>query len=69
MCCHYRRKVKDEYRWVSMELVPSREYTNDRQTILLYVKDIHYQYARDLEERDKPAGIYASGKGSDGAGR
>lgn len=52
MCCHYRRKVKDEYRWVSMELVPSREYTNDRQTILLYVKDIHYQYARDLEERD-----------------
>ena len=25
MCCHYRRKVKDEYRWVSMELVPSRE--------------------------------------------
>ena len=52
MCCHYRRKVKDEFRWVSMELVPSHEYTHDRQAVLLYIKDIHERYARDLEERD-----------------
>lgn len=52
MCCHYRRRVKDEFRWVSMELVPSHEYTQERQTVLLYIKDIHARYTRDLEERD-----------------
>ena len=56
MCCHYRRKVKNEFRWVSMELVPSHEYTRDRQTVLLYIKDIHERYARDLEERDMLTG-------------
>lgn len=56
MCCHYRRKVKNEFRWVSMELVPSREYTRDRQSVLLYIKDIHERYARDLEERDMLTG-------------
>lgn len=52
MCCHYRRKMKDEFRWVSMELVPSHEYTHDRQIVLLYIKDIHHQFVKDIEERD-----------------
>lgn len=52
MCCHYRRKMKDGFRWVSMELVPSHEYTHDRQIVLLYIKDIHHQYVKDIEERD-----------------
>ncbi len=52
MCCHYRRKVKEEFRWVSMEFVPAPEYTHDRQLVLLYIKDIHERFSRELEERD-----------------
>ncbi|MGN0347198.1 MAG: hypothetical protein ACI4DU_07915, partial [Lachnospiraceae bacterium] len=26
LCCHYRRKIGEEFRWVSMELVPTPEY-------------------------------------------
>lgn len=30
ICCHFRRKTKGEFRWVSMELVPAKEYSHEK---------------------------------------
>lgn len=40
----YRRKVGNSYRWVTMELVPSVEYTHENQIVLLYIKDVEEAY-------------------------
>lgn len=47
--CRYRRKVKDEFRWVKMEIVTSVEYSDEEQIILLYVRDIHDSYKAELD--------------------
>ncbi len=49
--CRYRRLVGDSYRWAQMELVPSIEYEPDNQILILYIKDIHDAYLRDLRNR------------------
>lgn len=49
ICFHYRRKVKGEFRWVSGELLLSKEYREDNQVVYLYVRDIHDNYLRQLE--------------------
>lgn len=36
----YRRKYGDDYKLVMMELIPAGDYTNDNQSLYLYVKDI-----------------------------
>ena len=36
----YRRKYSDAYKKVMMEIIPTRDYTDDNQTLFLYVKDI-----------------------------
>lgn len=41
LCCHYRRRTGNQFRWASMELIPCSEYTAENQLIFLYVKDIH----------------------------
>lgn len=44
----YRRLVNGEYRWVSMEMIPSVEYTEDNQVVMLYIRDIHSVYMERL---------------------
>lgn len=46
--CRYRRKTGGVFRWVSMELVPSIEYSDDNQVIMLYIRDIHDTYVSEL---------------------
>lgn len=40
LCLHYHRKIKDSFTKVMMEMIPSKEYTDDNQVLFLYVKDI-----------------------------
>ncbi len=51
LSCCYRRKIGDAYRWVQMDLVPSIEYTDENQVLILYVKDIHEEYLMEQENR------------------
>lgn len=37
---HYRRRIGDVFCQVMMEMVPDQEYTNDAQSVFLYVKNI-----------------------------
>lgn len=36
----YRRRIDCEYKSVMMEIIPSRDYSEDNQSLFLYVKDI-----------------------------
>lgn len=47
--CRYRRYIDKSFRWVSMELLPAMDYTNDHQTVMLYIRDIHENYTAELE--------------------
>lgn len=58
ICCHYRRKIDDEFRWVSMELVPAPEYRHDDQAVYLYIKDIHDEFVADMENKDFLTGAF-----------
>lgn len=44
----YRRLVNGEYRWVSMEMIPGVEYTEENQVVMLYIRDIHDEYMTRL---------------------
>lgn len=44
----YRRKMGNEFRWVMMELIPSIEYMDENQVVMLYVRDIHDSYTAEL---------------------
>lgn len=46
--CRYRRRTGGTYRWVNMELVPSIEYSDDNQVLMLYIKDIQDEYVSEL---------------------
>lgn len=58
ICCHYRRKIGEDFRWVSMELVPAPEYRNDNQVVYLYIKDIHDEFVTDIENKDFLTGAF-----------
>lgn len=47
--CRYRRKIGDSFRWALMELIPSMEYTDEMQIIMLYIRDIHDNYIAELQ--------------------
>lgn len=47
----YRRKTDGRFRWVSMELLPSIEYTDENQVIMLYIRDIHDDYISQLQHQ------------------
>lgn len=36
----YRRRYKNDYKQVMMEIIPANDYNNDNQSLFLYVKDI-----------------------------
>ncbi len=48
ICCRYRRKINNIFRWVSMELIAASEYRHDNQVVYLYMKDIPDEYATGL---------------------
>ena len=48
LSCRYRRKMDGEFRWVQMDLVPSIEYREENQILILYVKDVTGSAATSL---------------------
>ncbi|WP_443770082.1 hypothetical protein [Anaerostipes sp.] len=46
---HYRLNITGQFRWVSMELFRSSEYTDTNQMIILYVRDINDEYLKQLD--------------------
>ena len=44
--CTYRCREGKGYRWHIMEIVPDAGYTHERQTVVLYVKDVHDVYRK-----------------------
>lgn len=49
LICTYRFKTEKGYRWQTMEIVPDYNYTEDRQTVMLYIKDVDDIYREGLE--------------------
>ncbi|MCC8101877.1 MAG: GGDEF domain-containing protein [Clostridiales bacterium] len=47
----YRRWTNGSFRWVSMELLKASDYTEENQTLMLYIQDIHDTYIREFEEQ------------------
>ena len=45
----YRRKIKDEYRWVSLEIIKTESYSDENQEIWLFVRDIHGDHIHEME--------------------
>lgn len=37
---HYRRKIKEDYIWVSMSIARSAEYTHRNQVVLIYIQEV-----------------------------
>lgn len=48
----YRRRIDDSWRWVQLDLIPSIEYTDDSQILILYVRDIHDEYLKEKRNRE-----------------
>lgn len=56
----YRRKEEDgKFRWASMELIPSVEYTPENQIVILYIRDVHDIYSLE-QKRKKEIEYYQS---------
>lgn len=49
LVCTYRRKSDRGYRWHTMEVIPDYNYSNENQSAMLYVKDVHDIYRQGLE--------------------
>lgn len=47
--CTYRRKSADGFRWHTMEVIPDYNYSDDNQSAMLYVRDVHDIYRKGLE--------------------
>lgn len=48
----YRRKTEQGFRWNTVEIIPAHDYSDDNQTVLICVKDVHerHQEGFALEE-------------------
>ncbi len=57
LICRYRRLVNGEFRWVKMEIVPSTEYTNEKQIVVLSILDIEddIRKERDIDKATRLA--------------
>lgn len=49
----YRQKVGEIFHWFFMELMPSVEYTDENQVVMLYLKDVHDEYVIETNHRRK----------------
>ena len=52
ICCRYRRKINNIFRWVSMELIAASEYCHDNQIVYLYMKEIPDEYATEFDDEN-----------------
>ncbi len=52
LTCTYRRLSGEEFRWNIMEIVPSFDYTNENQSVMIYTRDVHDIYREGLERED-----------------
>lgn len=50
--CTYRYKEGRNFRWHTMEVVPDLNYSENSQTVMLYVKDVHDVYRKGLESEE-----------------
>ena len=50
--CIYRRKAGDRFRWHTLEIVPDYDYTDENQTVMIYVKDVHDVFTDGLEREE-----------------
>lgn len=48
-----RRKVDGAYRWMRMDWIRGRGFSEQNQVVMLYVLDIHDFYSKEWEERHK----------------
>lgn len=49
LALNYRCKVKNEYRWVCMEIIKSSEYRPDNQIVMMYIRDVNDEYLKQLD--------------------
>ena len=47
----YRRKIGENFQWVSMDWVKGAEYTKENQIVFMYVRDISDIYKEELEHK------------------
>ena len=47
---NYRTLIKQEYRWVCMEVIRSAEYKPDAQIAIMYIRDINDEYLKHLDK-------------------
>ena len=47
---NYRTLIRDEYRWVCMEIIRSAEYKPDAQIAMMYIRDINDEYLKHLDK-------------------
>lgn len=52
LSCTYRRRVGDRYRWHTLEIVPTEEYTDETPWAMIYVKDVHDIFREGLEREE-----------------
>ncbi|MCM1179285.1 MAG: response regulator [Clostridium sp.] len=52
LTCVYRRRVGDGFRWHTLEIVPDCDYTDENQTVMIYVKDVHDIFRDGLEREE-----------------
>lgn len=52
LSCMYRRKTNDTYRWYLLEIIANSEYSDENQSVNIYVKDIHDTFKEGLEKEE-----------------
>ena len=52
LTCTYRRLSGEDFRWNIMEIVPSFDYTDENQSVMIYTRDVHDIYREGLERED-----------------
>lgn len=54
LSCRYRRKhIKGGFRWAQMDILPSMDYSDENQRLLLFVKDVHDEHMAELRHRQE----------------
>ncbi len=50
--CIYRRRVGDRFKWHTLEIIRNYDYTDDNQSVMIYVKDVHELFRDGLEREE-----------------
>lgn len=52
LSCIYRRKAGNRFKWHTLEIAPSYDYTEDNPNVMIYVKDVHELFRDGLEREE-----------------